>query len=119
MLDKKGIKLEINQEVFVPESAINKAFYGQVIGFDKDFQLVSVRNKSNGFVMAFEPQTLTVDVETVDWDITYHVDIPRSDINNKEWINVENFNSRSEAIKFAMKHFGADENGMICIISQS
>ena len=35
----------------------------------------------------------------------------------EEWINVDYFKTKEEAIKFAQEHFGADENGMICLIS--
>jgi hypothetical protein len=52
----------------------------------------------------------------------FYVDIPKVNGNGKpseEWYNVESFKSREEAIKFAMEHFGADEEGNVSLISQS
>ena len=52
-------------------------------------------------------------------NIHYTVDIPKL-INGQpsdEWINVEYFSTKEEALHFAQSFFGADENGMICIIS--
>jgi hypothetical protein len=57
-----------------------------------------------------------------DRTITYFVDIPQTNGNGKpseEWLNVESFKTRLDAIDFAKKHFGADENGMVSLISQS
>jgi hypothetical protein len=45
----------------------------------------------------------------------YAVDIPRAD--NEEWICIEYFETKSEAIKFAQKTFGADKQGKINLIS--
>ena len=39
------------------------------------------------------------------------------DPTNNEWDNVTTFTSRAEAVAFAQEHFGADENGMVCLIS--
>ena len=54
-------------------------------------------------------------------EMHYAVDVPPSYPNNRgeydEWINVEYFETREEAIKFAQYHFGADEEGKICLIS--
>lgn len=49
------------------------------------------------------------------------VDIPNI-INIREgdydqWTNVQEFYSKEDALKFAQEHFGADEEGRICIIS--
>jgi hypothetical protein len=52
----------------------------------------------------------------------FYVDIPRLDSSGnpaEEWMMVESFETNEEAIEFAIKHFGADENGMICIISKA
>jgi len=55
-------------------------------------------------------------------DIIYFVDVPPSYPNKQgsfeEWVNVESFKTHEEALKFAQDNFGADENGMICLISQ-
>jgi hypothetical protein len=47
----------------------------------------------------------------------FYVDIPQ--IDKEEWLNVDFFETREEAIKYAQEHFGADENGMVSLISQS
>lgn len=52
---------------------------------------------------------------------TFFVDIPSIlNVNgiDESLINVESFATREEAIEFAQQHFGADENGMICLISE-
>ena len=45
----------------------------------------------------------------------YYVDIPQ--IDREEWINVESFTSRKEAIKFAKEKFGADDEGKVSIVT--
>lgn len=55
-------------------------------------------------------------------ETTFYVDIPtRDSVENPDasWINIKSFDTEAEAIEFAIKYFGADENGMICIISKS
>ena len=51
----------------------------------------------------------------------FYVDIPQCNgfgEPSEEMRNVESFDSREEAIKFAQEKFGADENGMVSLISQ-
>lgn len=50
--------------------------------------------------------------------ITYYVDIPPTN-GRSEWTNIYETFDKDEAYKFAKDNFGADENGMICIISKS
>ena len=54
-------------------------------------------------------------------DMTYkkhfYVDIPQE--HKEEWLNTGTFDTREEAIKYAQEKFGADENGMVSLISQS
>lgn len=53
-------------------------------------------------------------------DFTYFVDIPKVDGNGKpseEWYNVESFKTEKEAIEYAQKYFGANEEGSINLIS--
>ena len=45
----------------------------------------------------------------------YAVDIP--DLYNEEWLCVEYFETKKEAIKFAQERFGADEKGKVNLIS--
>lgn len=45
----------------------------------------------------------------------YAVDIPQLD--REEWINVNYFSTKKEAIKYAQEHFGADDKGRINLIS--
>ena len=51
--------------------------------------------------------------------LTYSVDIPQT-FNGRptdEWKVVAEFKSEKDAIKYAQEHFGADEKGMVCLIS--
>jgi len=50
-------------------------------------------------------------------EIKYYVDIPQLD--REEWVNVDTFTSKEEAIKFAQEEFGADEEGRIQIVTPS
>jgi hypothetical protein len=48
------------------------------------------------------------------------VDIPKVDSAGQpsdEWYCVEYFKTKEEAIAYAREHYGADENGMVCLIS--
>jgi hypothetical protein len=52
--------------------------------------------------------------------MTFYVDIPKmpgEDVEETEFQNVETFKVREDAIAFAMEKFGADENGMIRLVS--
>jgi len=56
------------------------------------------------------------------YDDEYHaaVDIPKVDSNGRpadEWYCVEYFKTKEEAIAYARFHYGADENGMVCLVS--
>jgi hypothetical protein len=49
------------------------------------------------------------------------VDIPGLDSNgtpNGSWETLATFVTKEEAIKWAQQYLGADENGMICVISE-
>lgn len=51
---------------------------------------------------------------------SYWVDIPTVDcIDNEEgsYKNVAGFCSKEAAIAYAMEHFGADEEGRVCLVS--
>ena len=48
-------------------------------------------------------------------EMKFAVDIPQAD--KEEWLAVEYFYTKEEAIKFAQEKFGADENGMVGLIS--
>ena len=47
----------------------------------------------------------------------FYVDIPQE--HKEEWLNTGTFETREQAIKFAQEKFGADEKGMVSLISQS
>ena len=49
---------------------------------------------------------------------TYFVDVPDARDAESPWINCSDFETKEEAIQFARHHFGADENGCICLISE-
>lgn len=60
------------------------------------------------------------DTEMFDDDLENHfaVDIPHvGRIDSGEWTELATFKTREEAIAWAMEKLGADENGMICVIS--
>lgn len=46
-----------------------------------------------------------------------YVDIPQ--LNTEEWLNVKSFETQEEAIAYAKQTFGADDNGMVSLISPS
>ena len=50
---------------------------------------------------------------------TFYVDIPKmpGDGEEQEYVNVQTFKVRQDAIDFARDVFGADDNGMVCLIS--
>lgn len=52
-------------------------------------------------------------------DIAYAVDIPQCFNGDPidEWYCVDYFKTKEEAIKYAQEHFGADENGCVCLVS--
>jgi hypothetical protein len=56
-------------------------------------------------------------VDEEEFPKVFYVDIPQLD--SEEWVNVETFDSKEEAIAFARDKFGADENGNVSLISQS
>lgn len=45
----------------------------------------------------------------------YAVDIPNTD--SEDWICIDYFKTKKEAIKFAQERFGADKNGKVSLIS--
>ena len=47
----------------------------------------------------------------------YSIDVPPSNPQFESWVNVDFFMSKKEAIEFAMKHYGADSEGKICLVS--
>ena len=49
---------------------------------------------------------------------TYAIDVPNGYDPEAAWINYDYFDTREEAIKFARQHFGADENGCICLLNE-
>jgi hypothetical protein len=52
-----------------------------------------------------------------DRTITFYVDIPQ--IDTEEWLSVESFKNRQAAIDFAKEKFGADDKGMVSLISNA
>ncbi len=54
--------------------------------------------------------------------MTYWVDIPQKSnvdllCDDGAFVNVGEFKTRKEAIAFAKECFGADDNGMICLVT--
>lgn len=59
------------------------------------------------------------DVLQAEQDSVVWVDIPTDgvfDDPNCSWKNVASFNTRAEAIAFAQKYFGADEEGRVSLV---
>ena len=48
-------------------------------------------------------------------EMKFAVDIPNQ--YGEEWVNIEYFETKKEAIKFAQKTFGADKSGKVCLVS--
>lgn len=46
----------------------------------------------------------------------FYVDVPNP--HRPEWEFVAEFKSRDEAIAYAKKHYGADDEGKVCLISE-
>ncbi len=61
-------------------------------------------------------QFLVYGIETE--ELHFYVDVPNT-CGGDEWQNILTCDTREEAIKYAMEKFGADENGCICLVSQS
>lgn len=55
-------------------------------------------------------------IDEDDRTVTFYVDIPQE--GTDEWKNIESFKNREDAIAFAQEKFGADENGMVSLISE-
>jgi hypothetical protein len=56
-----------------------------------------------------------------DSEIQASVDIPAVGIDGMPttgWRELATFKTKEEAIQWAQEHLGADENGMICVISE-
>lgn len=47
---------------------------------------------------------------------TYFIDIPSA--NDPFWIQIKQCASKEEAVEYAKKRFGADDEGRICLISE-
>ncbi len=58
-----------------------------------------------------------LEVEDDENTITFYVDIPQFD--TEEWLNVESFKNRQEAIDFAKEKFGCDDNGMVSLVTNA
>lgn len=43
---------------------------------------------------------------------------PRNYFHKLDWFNVEDFDTIEEALAFAQKHFGADEQGRVSLIRE-
>ena len=48
-------------------------------------------------------------------EMNFAVDIPQ--IDKEEWLSVEYFETKEEAIRFAQERFGADKKGSVSLIS--
>jgi hypothetical protein len=48
----------------------------------------------------------------------WYVDIPNYG-DSETWVNVKMFDTKDEAIEFAQDRYGADENGMVLLVTGS
>lgn len=66
---------------------------------------------------------ITLDDELTDDDdsaTNFAVDVPPHTIDKfgeNPWVNIETFKTRQEALDFVQEYFGADENGMVSLIT--
>ena len=51
-------------------------------------------------------------------DFKFAVDLPNAEDIDGEWVDVEYFDTYEEAVAFCKEHFGADDNGCICLVSK-
>ena len=122
MKDINNTVIKIGQTVLVPDpnndDIHNHSFVGTVEQFRGEYVTVI---DGEGDCFDIEPERL--EIQDDDYGIpTFYVDIPKvkGDGNpSEEWYNVESFSTKEDALKYAQEHFGADEKGMVCLISNS
>lgn len=124
-------EVQIGDEIRMEESGLTKGEFFDYMGWqyypDYDHNFLEVVGISNDQII--EPDIIFFEdteeqkedeEENYDNDLEYHfaVDIPHVDrIDSGEWTNLQTFETKEEAIAWAMEKLGADENGMICVIS--
>jgi hypothetical protein len=113
----KGILKDINFHQENEEQKPSLVIYGVVQNETSGTWLINTKDAT-----PIEKYEAVGDVENYfGSDMTYkkqfYVDIPQED--KEEWKNTGTFETREEAIKYAQEKFGADENGMVSLISQS
>lgn len=102
---------------------------------DYDHNLLSIQNVSDNQIMEPEAYFITEErrkeiitkkaLETTkdfgEDDFHAAVDVPPHVANKAgewgEWVNLEQFKTKEQAIAWAREHLNADENGKICVIS--
>ena len=118
MKDKNGRKIECLQIVNVPppndSDIYNHEFTGVVDGFSGEYVIV-MDGDDNCFNI--EPERL--EIEEGEVFHKFFVDVPDSDPDADTFVNVTSFKTKEEALKFVQEKYGADENGMISLISQA
>jgi hypothetical protein len=124
-------EVQIGDEILMQSSGLRLAeffiFMGWAYSKDRDHNIVEVVGISNDQIIKpdiifFEDteEQKEDEEESFDDDLEYHfaVDIPHVDrIDSGEWTQLATFKTREEAIAWAMENLGADENGMISVIS--
>ena len=123
------IKKEIKEgnEVKMEESGLTEGEFFDHMGWeycpDYDHNLLEVVGVSNDQIVEADivfSENIEEEKEEdfEDSEDSYAVDIPHvSRIESGEWTNLATFKTREDAIAWAMEKLGADENGMICVIS--
>jgi hypothetical protein len=130
---KKWFRAEIKKEVQggnevkMEESGLTEGEFFEHMGWeycpDYDHNLIEVVGVSNdqiteADIVFSDNSEEEEDFGNNDSEDSYAVDIPHvSRIDSGEWTNLATFKTREEAIAWAMEKLGADENGMISVIS--
>lgn len=135
---KKWFRAEIKKEVQIGDEILMQScglrlaeffiFMGWAYSKDRDHNIVEVVGISNDqitepdiifFKDSEEEEEEEKEEESFDDDEDHFaVDIPNVNrIDSGEWTELATFKTREEAIAWAMENLGADENGMICVIS--
>ena len=127
---KKWFRAEIKKEIKedddirMEESGLSEGEFFEHMGWeycpDYDHNLIEVVGVSNDQIteadIVFSDNS--EEEEDDNTEDSYAVDIPHVNrIESGEWTNLATFKTKEEAIAWAMEKLGADEEGMICVIS--
>lgn len=81
-------------------------------------ELIELTQLTNYAKILKNYEGVTIEELLEDLTPTYFIDIPPT-TGSDEWYNVRQSKDKAELLKWAKEKFGCDDNGMICILSQS